>query len=224
MNTDELVEQINERQEHLTKENKKYYGDILVYVRLSFDKSEQESEETLAEILDHILLAQEEGRSAKDVFGGNPKAYLQEVIGELPKMITKKQSNLFMMVIFYFLASALTFYSLMNMGINFFSDLVEMYPSFHLGTAIVVTIISIPAAFFLLFAVTYLLRWLCFRNIHKALEFFLYWLYGIASVGVFLAFLFFVPSFGPLIQVPSYVMLIIGLALYVVARFVRKRF
>ncbi|HLQ71622.1 MAG TPA: DUF1129 family protein [Bacillota bacterium] len=90
MDTAELIDQINEQQECLTKENKKYYEDILVYVRLSFDKSEQETEEILAEILDHILLAQEEGRQATDVFGVNPKVYLQEVIGELPRMITKK--------------------------------------------------------------------------------------------------------------------------------------
>src|SRR5699024_2047426 len=87
MNADELIEQINERQDRLTKENKKYYDDILIYVRLSFDKSEQETEEILAEILDHILLAQEEGRQAADVFGVNPKMYLQEVIGELPRRV-----------------------------------------------------------------------------------------------------------------------------------------
>lgn len=222
MNADELIEQINERQDRLTKENKKYYDDILIYVRLSFDKSEQETEEILAEILDHILLAQEEGRQAADVFGVNPKMYLQEVIGELPRMITKKQSNLFMMVIFYFLASALTFYSLMSIGISFFSDLKEMYPTFHLGTLIVVTVISILAVFFLMNSVTYLLRWLCFRNIHKVLELLLYWVWGVVSIGVFLAILFLIPSFGPVIQVPLYVMLVIGLVFFAVARFTRK--
>src|SRR5699024_5465418 len=112
MNADELIEQINKRQEDLIKENKKYYEDILIYVRLSFDKSEQETEEILSEILDHILLAQEEGRSAVDVFGANPKEYLHELIGELPKMVPKKWSRMIVMMILYFLGSVVTFYPL----------------------------------------------------------------------------------------------------------------
>src|SRR5699024_11651101 len=113
------------------------------------------------------------------------------------------------MIIFYFLASALTFYALIYIGISFFFDSVEIYPTFYLGTVIMVTIISIPAVFLLLFSVTNLLRWLCFRNTHKVLVFLLYWLWGIVSIGLFLVILFLIPSFGPVVQVPLYVILVI---------------
>jgi len=222
MNADELIEQINKRQEDLIKENKKYYEDILIYVRLSFDKSEQETEEILSEILDHILLAQEEGRSAVDVFGANPKEYLHELIGELPKMVPKKWSRMIVMMILYFLGSVVTFYPLIGMAIYYIFDKGELYQTFHLGTGIVILAISLPTGFILVYAVNYLLRWLCFRNIRKMWEFLLYWLYGVVSVGIFLAILFLMPSFGQVVQMPLYVMLIIGLVLYVAGRITRK--
>lgn len=158
MNADEIVEQINERQKELTKENKKYYENMLIYVRLSFDKSERETEEFLAEILDHILIAQEEGRSAVDVFGDDPKEYLHEAIGELPKMVTKKQSNMFVMIILYFLASAITFYPILGAAIYIIFGVGDLYKVIHIGSGIIITVISIAAAFF------------CYMLSHSCLE------------------------------------------------------
>ena len=76
MNVKEMVELNNQRRKLLTKENLKYYEDMLVYIRLSYDKSDQEIEEVLLELLDHLLEAQKEGRTAKEVFGRNPKKNL----------------------------------------------------------------------------------------------------------------------------------------------------
>lgn len=78
MNAEELIQINNEKRKELTKENKEYYEDMLVYVRLSYDKSEQETEEILTELLDHLVEAQEEGTTAKDVFGQEPKKYADE--------------------------------------------------------------------------------------------------------------------------------------------------
>lgn len=79
MTEEEMVEKNNELRKQLTKENLKYYEDMLVYLRLSRISSKK-TEELLLEILDHLLIAQKEGRTAEDVFGPDPEAYCEEVI------------------------------------------------------------------------------------------------------------------------------------------------
>lgn len=85
MKAKQLIEENNQKRERLTKENEKYYGDMLVYIRLQLTLSEQQSEEVLMEMLDHLLEAQNEGKTAKDIFGPNPKQYADEIIENLPK-------------------------------------------------------------------------------------------------------------------------------------------
>ncbi|AYA74838.1 DUF1129 domain-containing protein [Bacillus sp. Y1] len=85
MKAKQLIEENNRKRERLTKENEKYYGDMLVYIRLQLTLSEQQSEEVLMEMLDHLLEAQNEGKTAKDIFGPNPKQYADEIIENLPK-------------------------------------------------------------------------------------------------------------------------------------------
>ena len=65
MKTNKIIERNAELQEHLTKENKKYYGNLLVYIRvMSLIRDEKKSEEMLLEILEDILEGQEHGQSA----------------------------------------------------------------------------------------------------------------------------------------------------------------
>lgn len=84
MNTKELIEQNNEKRELLHVPNKMYYEQLLVYIRTKLSLSEQKSEEVLMDMLDHLLEAQKDGKSAFDVFGDDPKAYADEVIEQLP--------------------------------------------------------------------------------------------------------------------------------------------
>jgi uncharacterized membrane-anchored protein len=85
MNAKKLIEENNGKREMLTKENEAYYGDMLLYIRLQMLLSEQQSEEILMELLDHILEGQEEGKSAKEIFGEDPKGYANEIIQQLPR-------------------------------------------------------------------------------------------------------------------------------------------
>ena len=84
MKVEDLIKENAEKQKLLTEENEKVYGDILLYIRLS-SVDEKWSEELLLEILDHILEAQEEGKSAREIVGNDPKAYCEELLAELPK-------------------------------------------------------------------------------------------------------------------------------------------
>lgn len=84
MTAEEMIQVNNERRKQLNEENRKYYENMLVYLRLS-SIPEKKTEELLLEMLDHLLIAQEEGRSAEDVFGKNPESYCKEVVQTMGK-------------------------------------------------------------------------------------------------------------------------------------------
>ncbi|KAA0547174.1 DUF1129 family protein [Bacillus sp. BGMRC 2118] len=85
MNATTLIEQNNVKRKELTPENERYYSDMLIYIRLQLSLSELQSEEVLMEMLDHLLEGQEVGKSAKNIFGDDPKKFADVVIEQLPK-------------------------------------------------------------------------------------------------------------------------------------------
>ena len=85
MKSKQLIEENNRKREQLSPQNDKYYSDMLIYIRLQLSLSEQQSEEVLMEMLDHLLDGQHEGKSAQDIFGDDPKRYADEIILNLPK-------------------------------------------------------------------------------------------------------------------------------------------
>lgn len=81
----ELIETNAVLQESLTKENEKYYGNLLIYIRImAFFRDVKKSEELLLEVLKDILDAQEQGISAEEYFGENPKKVADDIIKQLP--------------------------------------------------------------------------------------------------------------------------------------------
>ncbi|MCO7127100.1 DUF1129 family protein [Sporolactobacillus shoreicorticis] len=81
----QLIAENNKKRKLLTKENEKYYDDMLIYIRLNWKASEQQSEEILMELLDHLIEGQHDGKTAADIFGDDPKGYADELLGELPR-------------------------------------------------------------------------------------------------------------------------------------------
>lgn len=85
MKEKELIETNAVLQESLTKENEKYYGNLLIYIRImAFFRDVKKSEELLLEVLRDILDAQEQGLSAEEYFGENPKKVADDIIKQLP--------------------------------------------------------------------------------------------------------------------------------------------
>ncbi|EDL64172.1 DUF1129 family protein [Bacillus sp. SG-1] len=109
MTAKEMIEINNVRREKLNEENKKYYEDMLLYIRMS-NVSEKEGEELLLEILEHLLEAQENGQSAEDVFGTKPKQYCDELLKGLPKESLKDK----VMMYLYITASGMSWYFLVT--------------------------------------------------------------------------------------------------------------
>lgn len=213
MNAEQLAELNFEKRKELTKENLKYYEDMLLYIRLSYDKSEQETEEILSELLDHLLEAQKEGRTVKDVFGANPKKYADEIIGELPKMVTKERVKNIFNVILYFFASAAIFTPILMVIFNLISKKGSLVKEFFIGSLIIETLLSIPLAFLILYSIIQTLRWLCFKSIPKFVQLFLFWLIGVASVGIFLALLIIIPDFGRKVEIHTVYIFLTGIIL-----------
>lgn len=94
MKASELIEQNNHKRELLTEENEKYYTNLLLYIRTKLTLSEQQSEEVLMEMLDHLIEGQQEGKTAKEIFGNDPKGYADEIISHLPRE-NKRNSLMF---------------------------------------------------------------------------------------------------------------------------------
>lgn len=87
----ELIRQNNEKRKQLTPENQQYYENLLVYIRANLSRNERATEEVLLEMLEHLLEAQKEGKTASEVFGKNPKDLADEIIVSLPKESWKRQ-------------------------------------------------------------------------------------------------------------------------------------
>ncbi|WP_342527789.1 DUF1129 family protein [Chryseomicrobium sp. FSL W7-1435] len=109
MTAQELIKQNNEKRELLHVPNKVYYEQLMVYIRTKLLLSEQKTEEILMDMLDHLLEAQEDGKSAKDVFGENPKAYADDVIEQIPQeekrdMVKFWGRMAFQLLAYYFIA------------------------------------------------------------------------------------------------------------------------
>lgn len=222
MNKQVLIQSNNELRKRLTKENRKYFEDMLVYIRLSYDKSEQETEEILSEMLIHLLEAQENGKSAEAVFGSNPKLYADEIIGELPKMVTRERVKLGMMAMLYFFSVSVVFTGLFRLFNHFVLNMEGVTNEYYIGSVMLKTIISIPiAVLFVLGAMQYL-RWACFRNLSKVKDFFILWGLGVIPIGTFVLIFYFIPDVGPVMEIPAWVVLLIGAVLFIAATFVKK--
>lgn len=82
--TQEMVQQNNELREQLTQENKKYYEDLMEYVRLGSNfQNDRKIEEILLQMLQDLIAAQADGISAEDYFGKDPKESANELLSTI---------------------------------------------------------------------------------------------------------------------------------------------
>lgn len=103
MTEKEMVKLNNEKRKLLTPENEAAYGDMLVYLRIS-NVPEQQMEELLLEILDHLIEAQAENKNAYDIFGDDLQSYCDELISALPAQTKLEKTSLIGFVISLLLA------------------------------------------------------------------------------------------------------------------------
>nr|WP_252187709.1 DUF1129 family protein [Anaeromonas frigoriresistens] len=216
----------NEKREKLTEENRKYYEKILIYIRVSLAKRELETEEILSELLDHLLDAQYKGKSAKEVFGDNPKEYADEIVRELPKINLKDTMSLLSSGLLVFIASALLFSGIGDLFIYFVVDLNVLTKEIFIGSLLLESILSIILATTLLYLIINFIKWSIFKNLKSITEFFILWISGMISVGLFMLIFWSIPNFGPTIKIHSYVMILFGVIIFIgllINRIINKR-
>ncbi|MCT3395923.1 hypothetical protein [Lentilactobacillus hilgardii] len=86
MKTDSLIEANNQLRKKLDPENRKYYEDLLRYIRgKSIVNRETDVEQLLLDILHDLIDAQTNGQSAKAYFGKDPQVLADAILQTLPK-------------------------------------------------------------------------------------------------------------------------------------------
>ncbi|MED4402696.1 DUF1129 family protein [Metabacillus fastidiosus] len=221
MNAKELIQLNNKKRKLLTKENEEYYGNMLVYIRTNIAISEQQSEELLMELLDHIIEAQKEGKRAEEVFGGNPSAYCDEMIKQLPNE-PGKSTVFFIGFLLFQLAGLLAV-------INGIGDIIIHYvkdsnQTVYIGTAIVTFFITAVIIFIDVFLILKWLQQSIYKVSNKVKGFvFLSFIMIISLLGmVFLPRL--IPPFGYAIEVGGFVYLIVGIVTLIILKLMDRKF
>lgn len=88
MKTSEMIEANNQLRVQLNTKNKNFYENILVYIRIEgLTRDENKMEVQLLNILQDIIDAQNDGLTAEEYFGKNPKELADEILLAMPSNI-----------------------------------------------------------------------------------------------------------------------------------------
>jgi uncharacterized membrane-anchored protein len=220
MKAKQLIEENNRKREMLTEENEKYYNDMLIYIRLQLTLSEQQSEEVLMELLDHLLEAQNEGKTAKDIFGTNPKLYADDIIENLPKEnkrnVVPFVSGLVLNVVSYMLIIRSI---VILVGSQFKEINTAVYPVTSLITLVVI-LSSISFGVWYIFKI--IKDSLFLENPNNKKDMVKAGIFGSVSMGLIIAVTMLMPEVGPSFQLSWWASLILGAVVWVTGIGVKK--
>lgn len=220
MNTKELITLNNDKRIKLTEENESYYSNVLIYVRLKLQLSEHQSEEILMEILDHLIDAQAEGKTAQDVFGESPISYAESLIAQLPN---EQKRNLFWF--FTGITANIVAYVLIIRGV-----LLLILANFtEVNYDIPLVTISITALLIVVFIVSVMS--FIFRRLRKSLindtpifkDSLLSGLYAAVNMGIFVLIVYTLPEIGWMMHLSAWTSIGIGAIVWVITYLIKKK-
>lgn len=222
MNTQKLIEENNDKRELLTSENEKYYSDMMVYIRLGggLMLSEQQSEEVLMEMLDHLLDGQNEGKTAKEIFGDHPQEYAEEIIQQLPKEKRRTMFAFISKIVVDIVSWLLMINGLIVLVISQFK---ELGTTVYLFTAVMNAIV--------IFIGVVLTIWFILRLVKKSLfnenssdkkDMLKAGVFGGTSFAVMILVGQFIPQIGPTFDFPWWLSLISGAVLWLAMFIIKK--
>lgn len=100
MKTSDLIKENNALREQLSSENKAFYEDLIILVRIkSLFRKEEVYEETLLIIVQDLLEAQAKGKSAQSYLGHDIYTLSDEIVAQTPKASIKTLFPLFLLAI-----------------------------------------------------------------------------------------------------------------------------
>lgn len=217
----QLISENNEKRKLLNKENEKYYDDMLVYIRLKAKSSEQQSEEILMELLDHLIEGQRDGKTAEAIFGDDPKGYADELIGELPK------ENLCSRLPFFgFLIATYVSWFLIGRGVFYFiiGFFMKVDDTIHLATALVVISYWLIYALFMIWFIFLFIERSLFKKRRFLMAMIVAGIVGASGTGLGFALMHFLPAFGPSLPFGWFPSLISGALLWLICFWAKKKF
>lgn len=177
------------------------------------------------ELLDHLLVAQGEGKTAKDIFGEDLKAYCDELISELPKE-TKKDQLIFLLYLgLNLLGIVAIFTGIANyLAFRFFELGTETF-DFYLGTGISIVVIDLILLAGFVYIVLLWINGSIFKKkpVKKWVEFLQIWVLTMIYIGLSLLVFIFMPSFGEPVSVSYLVVVGVGLVLYLASVVMNKK-
>jgi uncharacterized membrane-anchored protein len=216
----QLIEENNRKRELLDPQNNKYYSDMLLYIRMQLSLSEQQSEEVLMEMLDHLLEGQREGKSAQEIFGDDPKRYADDIIENLPKEKKREVIPFILSISFNLISWILMIRGLVILVISQFKNVsITVYP---LSALIKVAVLA---------GIIILAIWYIFKIIRQSLfnektnE-----KMNMLKIGFFAALLMvifilvskFIPPFGPNFHFSWWASFVIGGTLWICVFIIKK--
>lgn len=226
MDVKQLIKMNNEKREKLTKDNREDYEEMVVYIRSNFNISELETEEVLMELLDHLLEAQSQGKTAKDIFGADLKAYCNELIAEIPKEPTSTKVLFVTYLVLNLIGSVGMFLAVFSFILYRFFDLGYRAWTFPLGTGIAIVVsglilVSIWVASILLWINSSSFKT---KKTKKWVEFLQLWIFSMIFLGLFIVIIKFMPSFGQEISISHLMIFIFAAIFYVISFVLNKKF
>lgn len=219
MNTQELIALNNEKRTQLTSENEAYYSNVLIYVRLKIQLSEHQSEEILMEVLDHLIDAQAEGKTARDVFGTDSISYAQSLIEQLPKEQKRNLFWFFSGIVGNIIGYVLVIRGLLLLLLENFIDVSYDVP---LVSIVIVTLLIVV---FILSVVSFIFRQLrlsMVRSTSLLKGSLLTGLYAAINMGVLLLIVYTLPELGWNLHLSAWTSLITGVIILVILFLIKK--
>ncbi|WP_075619059.1 DUF1129 family protein [Paenisporosarcina indica] len=200
MKANELIEQNNQKRELLTEENEMYYSKLLMYIRTKLSLSEQQSEEVLMEMLDHLLEGQDEGKSAREIFGDDPKGYADEIIEQLPTEEKRDMVKFLGQLSFNLMGWFLVIRGFTLLLFSIFVDVSDTV--YILPTIIILGLIALSVSFGVKVILGLIHQSLFNEKSSEKKDMLKAGLYGAGSFAIILAANYFIREFGPSFEFP----------------------
>jgi len=216
----QLIEENNQKRELLTPENKQYYSDMLVYIRLNLSLSEQQSEEVLMEMLDHLLEGQKDGKSARDIFGDDPKRFADDIIQNLPKGKKRDVFPFLCGIVLHLMSWMFIIRGIAILVTSHFRDVeTTVYPL----TSLIIFVVILAAVFFDVWFIFRIIQQSLFNeNANKKKDMMKFIIMALLSMGIIVGISLFTPKFGPTFHFTWLASLLTGGSLLVIVYIMRK--
>ncbi len=211
----QLIEQNNEKRKLLTPENEIYYEDLLVYIRMNKFKDERATEEVLLNMLNQLLEAQQEGKSAEELFGTSPKQLADQIIQSLPRESAKSLSEFGLEILFTLFGWFLVVWGIWPI-------LNQKDPLIHLGSLTVSAVLLIAGLLLIIYIFIAVIRNNAFSNKKKKMT---TWVLSIVVGVLFLVgFLIniLIEPFGPTMNISYYTPFGLGCFLLLASYILKK--